>query len=365
MKAFLCIAVLAVAVASAAAESDFAVEVVLARTHGPFGLSPYDDPLAALGKPTTMVDENSVFVDPGPMVPSLAYSAWNTAPGGGKLITTLGTGAAIVVKFDHKVVDHPDNWYGLDLQVFGNAAFTGNGFVDAETNMETHTLANGHVSGEMVTVSVSSDGVQWYTYANGPYADGRFPTNPFAWDRQTHTWGDEMDWTKPVNPALTAADFAGKTAADAIDLYDGSAGGTGFDLSEATGLDTVAVTLSGGAEVQLAYIQYVKVVGDYAEVDGFSDVAPAPTAMLPGDANGDGFVDDGDLSLLLAHWGRETDWAGGEFSGSSPVDDSDLSLLLANWTGSPAMMTGQTVPEPATAALLACGVLAALRSRRR
>jgi len=58
-----------------------------------------------------------------------------------------------------------------------------------------------------------------------------------------------------------------------------------------------------------------------------------------GDANGDGLVDDNDLSLLLVHWGRDvTDgrnggWDKGEFRGSAPVNDDDLSLLLANWTG--------------------------------
>jgi hypothetical protein len=54
---------------------------------------------------------------------------------------------------------------------------------------------------------------------------------------------------------------------------------------------------------------------------------------VSGDANRDGRVDDDDLSLLLANWGQETDWAHGELSGQTPVNDHDLSLLLAYWTG--------------------------------
>ena len=90
-------------------------------------------------------------------------------------------------------------------------------------------------------------------------------------------------------------------------------------------------------------------------------IAHHPAA--PGDANGDTYVDDDDLSLLLASWGTDTDWANGEFSGTPPVDDDDLSLLLANWTGAPPAPI--SVPEPASAALLVLGGLAVLRRRRK
>ena len=76
--------------------------------------------------------------------------------------------------------------------------------------------------------------------------------------------------------------------------------------------------------------------------------------MVPrGDANMDGRVGSDDLSLTLANWGRETDWAGGEFSGVAPIDNDDLSLLLANWTDSGVSQ----VPGPATLLLLGLGSL--------
>ena len=75
-------------------------------------------------------------------------------------------------------------------------------------------------------------------------------------------------------------------------------------------------------------------------------------ALLPGDADGDGDVDDGDLSLMLANWtgvgGEGKQWGQGDFDGNGGVSDADLSLLLANWTGSP----GASVPEPASIGLL-------------
>ena len=81
-----------------------------------------------------------------------------------------------------------------------------------------------------------------------------------------------------------------------------------------------------------------------------------------GDANGDGLVDDDDLSILLAHWtgatGTDGRWATGDFNGNGAVSDPDLSILLANWTGPGA------VPEPATLALVAAGGVLALRRQR-
>ena len=72
-----------------------------------------------------------------------------------------------------------------------------------------------------------------------------------------------MDYTKPVNPVLTNRFAAGGlTGADGIDLYNGSGGGTGFDL-KASGF---------------ASVKYVKVEGlaGFAggEVDAVSVVRP-------------------------------------------------------------------------------------------
>ena len=66
---------------------------------------------------------------------------------------------------------------------------------------------------------------------------------------------------------------------------------------------------------------------------------------------------------MPANWGRETDWAHGEFSGQSPVNDDDLSLLLANWTG-PGGLDHVTIPEPLTFGVLAFGTASLLQYRR-
>ena len=96
-------------------------------------------------------------------------------------------------------------------------------------------------------------------------------------------------------------------------------------------------------------------------VDGEMFFGADAIKMVPcGDANMDGRVDDADLSLPLAHWGRAGDWAHGEFSGDAVIGDDDLSLLLANWSGRAAL-----VPEPSAVSILVMGGIALVFRWRR
>lgn len=231
------------------------------------GSSLYNDPYAVLGKPSTQF-QNTWGTAPTARV-KLVEPAYNVGLGGEKLITTLNEGQYVTVKFDHQVMDDPMNPYGLDFLVFGNAFFVGSGSVSDATNLNNYTLTGG-LFAENMKISVSQDGLNWYTYDNGPYGDSMFPTNAYLYDGVNAQWTDtESDFTKPVDPTLTTGDFAGLTAAEAIALYNGSAGGTGFDLAE-----------SG-----FGWIQYIKVEGvsgfSGGEIDGFADIAaiPEPATM--------------------------------------------------------------------------------------
>ena len=81
--------------------------------------------------------------------------------------------------------------------------------------------------------------------------------------------------------------------------------------------------------------------------------------LLPGDANGDGRVSVGDLSVLGAHWGRAATWRQGDFDGDWQVSIGDVSVLASRW-GSSARL-----PEPAAGALLAAAAGLGLLRRRR
>jgi hypothetical protein len=66
---------------------------------------------------------------------------------------------------------------------------------------------------------------------------------------------------------------------------------------------------------------------------GTTDVTIVQMAALtPGDANGDGMVDVGDLSILAANYGGSNKtWSQGDFNGDGLVDVGDLSILAANY----------------------------------
>ncbi|XAM00625.1 PEP-CTERM sorting domain-containing protein [Phycisphaeraceae bacterium D3-23] len=99
---------------------------------------------------------------------------------------------------------------------------------------------------------------------------------------------------------------------------------------------------------------------------GFSGLFVVNTmGFLAGDLNGDGFVGVEDLDILLANWGSTVAASSltlGDASGDGFVNQTDLDIVLNHWgDGTPP----GTVPEPASAALLALGAFAVLKRRRR
>ena len=95
-----------------------------------------------------------------------------------------------------------------------------------------------------------------------------------------------------------------------------------------------------------------------------SDVAEhyarALEGFIPGDANGDGAVDDKDASILGSHWLRSGDatWADGDFNNDGAVNDADAAILAAHWgQGSEG---SANVPEPSVAVVLISALIAVL-----
>ena len=86
-------------------------------------------------------------------------------------------------------------------------------------------------------------------------------------------------------------------------------------------------------------------------------------AELPGDANGDGYVDVSDLGILATNYGAGGGfgWGDADFTGDGFVDVSDLGILATNYGTAP---EAQSVPEPSSVVLL-LGAVALMAFYRR
>jgi hypothetical protein len=208
--------------------NDFAVEVVNYIEGDGVGydvisLEFYNQPETALGR-ATLVTTGDLDIGPGvPMEVVPVYPAWRAFE-----IVTIGDGGELVLRFGHRVSDDENNPYGIDFIVFGNARWriAGGGSWGPGSDPEAVTVGSTFYK-ERGIVSVSQDGVNWYSFSNGLYADDFAATASYQWDDVNDVWSEELDPTRPVDPNLSIADFDGNSVAEIINIYDGSAGGDG------------------------------------------------------------------------------------------------------------------------------------------
>ena len=313
-------------------DSDFATEVVeyIEGTGvGSDWLSgdPFTDATTAVGRPTVDTTGDGWYIPPGDPVPVVpVYPAFRSFE-----LVTVGTGGHLILGFDHPVLDHPRNPYGLDLVVFGNS-FQVIGGEGAWTNGDPEdTVMGGGGFAEPGTVSVSQDGLIWYTFQEGPFADDFGPTLGRVYDPEApdeslgewnQWWGQPTDPTIPLDPWWDWSTFVGHTVADMAEAYDGSAGGTGFDLAwlDVPDLEWIRYVriespASGGTTEVDAVSDVFPLLGDFGR-DGDvdladfgrcqecwtgSDTGPRPAGCLPADADGDGDVDHADHALFISY----------------------------------------------------------------
>ena len=232
----------------------------------------YNDPTAALGQPTTLDDDTFGDLYHACMV-NPAYGVDQTTSK--NLLAAFGSNSdQFTVQMMAPITHTGASWYSQDFIVFSNQGFIGtaaSGFASEGTDMSAYQIADGSTFGTLPQVSVSQDGKTFYPVT--PSSSVAFPENPYHWDGLTAApstagWGALNDFSKPVNPALTAADFAGQTVANADNvLYAGSAGGTSYDFFGQTPLTTIDyVRFSANGTGPLGVIDGVSAVGSPAAV---------------------------------------------------------------------------------------------------
>ena len=263
------------------------------------GVGPgYGNPQTTLGPPTRMSGL--------PGITDSAVTPFQPAYMTSELLT-IGRGGRLVVAFEEPILDDPDNPFGVDLLIFGNAFFT---------NLGGQLACTGALYDEGGRIEVSADGIDFIELP-GRSADGGFPTlgyrdiDAFA----TIAGTAPTDFTRPVDPALMDLLLESSVCWDELLVaYDGSGGGTPIDL----------------ATVGLAQATHLRITvdadaGSLPEIDGFADVAP----RRPGDLDGNGTINGADLTLLLAAWGTPDHPA--DLDGNGVVDGPDLTIILGGW----------------------------------
>ena len=180
-------------------------------------------------------------------------------PYGKGQILSIGEGGWLTIEFDRPVHNAPHNPFGLDFIIFGNSGFIITNDFDLTTfNWIGTPATDGSLFANntgVTRVSVSKNGTDFFVLDSqqAPIVDGLFPTDGSG------------DFRVPVNPQLTASDFAGTTLEDIRALYRSSGGGNGYDIDWAN-------IHRGNAE--LSWIRYVRVevLSGKSEIDGFAAV---------------------------------------------------------------------------------------------
>jgi hypothetical protein len=282
-----------------------------------FAEKEFNEPNVALGRPTIDTTGDGFYLPDANIAPVLpinqAYRFFE--------LVTVGIDGRLTLKFNHPVQNNPANPYGIDFIIFGNSfldystiPFT---YINPSDIMISSEYGMWHERG---LVSVSKDGLTWYTFSQGPFADGFAPTlgrvynpdNPDAnlgsWN---HWWSQPTNPTLPLDPTLTVQDFDQLTLTQVCQMYGESAGGTGFDIG-LLGLD---------------WIKYVRIEhdpyqGGTPEIDAISDAglggSGAGSSYILGDFNEDGRVDFVDFAKLAKDWNAGIDW-------------KDMDNLVKNW----------------------------------
>lgn len=228
-------------------------------------------------------------------------------------IVSLYEGESITMVFDHDVVDDPRNPFGVDLIVFGAdmpiVAQTPDeyGGVSDVINPADAYLRLSQRTPNRCSVEVSCDGEHWYMmdkkvggYDTPPICAKllcdpyEFETEQwYEWDGQwysyavkgTNFWNGAADFTKPVDPTA----FAGFSRSydilslkEIAEIYNGSAGGMGYNLSELPDNEFFPLNEDGWH-----YIKYVRLTPywdkfdlTYTTEDSQTDRMPYVTASI-------------------------------------------------------------------------------------
>jgi len=200
---------------------------------GSTALAGYTTPSVSIGPAERYTGENEfggAFASPVTM--------FNPAYGHDEIVS-IGEGGHLTLRFDEPVTNNPSHLYGVDLILFSNSGFVDFGFPAGQQGSPPILFGS---SFGVATLEVSADGVNFFPVS--VRGDSMFPSEGWL-DVALPSLAPSPSGTiptnflRPVNPLLTAADFAGLSYAESLALYDGSGGGMPVDIAS-SGLAAVS-----------------------------------------------------------------------------------------------------------------------------
>ncbi|AQT68547.1 hypothetical protein STSP2_01714 [Anaerohalosphaera lusitana] len=168
---------------------------------------------------------------------------------------TIGEGGHLTLELENYLL--PGD--GFELGVFSYQMFYQDGWPDGGTTDPVDLFR----PTQMAVVEVSEGGSDWYALNGGDRIQMDMPAAAYSDAEATI----ESDFSKPFTVSLSDFDGLGSVQ-EVLDVFDGSAGGTWLDVSEA-GLD------------RIGYVRFTVPYGDAFELEAVSIASGAIGAAVP------------------------------------------------------------------------------------
>jgi hypothetical protein len=208
-----------------------------------------------------------------------------------------------------------------DFVTDGITTAPANGAALATTDTQVVISDNGKTADQTITVNAAlinnspGGGVNYYLITSSAGANGSISPTP------------SVDLAYGSNQTFTITPAAGYQIAGV--LVDGASVGTvaTYTFSNIVASHTISATFSA---IPSGSSNSSSSSSSSNSGSTGSSNAGGSTAK-PGDVNGDGKVDELDLSIMMSEWGQTGTGLAGDLNHDGIVDELDFSILMANW----------------------------------